>query len=256
MQSRRVSAVLLALTAAVGALSTIHPARAQDPCRDVSLQSPGPAAIISGTVAVLGSASIDNFNFYKVEWAPESQPGSWSAVSATVARPVDGGLLDRWNTAVVADGLYRLKLTVVDLQGQETCRRTITRLQVANAPPGPSAQASADAASTATGASEPPTPAADGTATVEADTESTPLSGATADDAGTDEAPASTGDAAAEGATQPTDSPPVEIAPPPVPASAGVLPGFGELAFCFGATFLATLAAALWLWRRRDAWTG
>ncbi len=246
MQSRRASAVLLALTAMVVALSTALPARAQDPCRDVTLQSPGPAAIISGTVAVLGSARIDNFNFYKVEWAPEAQPGSWSAVSATVARAVDGGLLDRWNTALVSDGLYRLKLTVVDQQGQETCRRTITRLQVANAPPEPSPEASADAAPTAAEAAEPEKAATDSTATT----------GAAADDAGTDEAPTSTGDTAAEAPTQPTDSPPVEIAPPPVPPSDGVLPGFGELAFYFSATFLATLATALWLWRRRDAWTG
>ena len=57
-------------------------------------------------------------------------------------------------------------------------------------------------------------------------------------------------------ASAPTDTPPVEIAPPPVPRSGGFLPSFGELAFCFGSTFLATLAVVLWLWRRRDEWTG
>jgi len=256
MQSRIAGALLLASTTAlVAVLAPASPALAQDPCRAAAIQSPAPAAVISGTVAILGAARIDDFSFYKVEWAPESRAPSWSAVSSTVSQPLDGGVLDRWDTTRLPDGTYRLKLTVVDQQSQEVCRRTVSGLKVANQSPPPSPEASASPEDPAdptviaragrpapgTGSPEPEDRDAS-TAAPEASSEAT-----TADDEAADDEAS---------AAAPTDTPPVEIAPPPVPRSGGFLPSFGELAFCFGSTFLATLAVVLWLWRRRDEWTG
>lgn len=245
MHSRPVPSASLAAAAMVfailAALASALPARAQDPCRGASIQAPGPGTVISGTVAILGSARMDNFNFYKLEWASESRPDSWSAVSSTISQPVSGGILDRWNTAPLSDGSYRLKLTLVDQQGQETCRRTVSALRVANlGPPSPEASPSAETTAPAEDGSPAPVTATEG-----------PEGGATeTPEDGTAEAAPSKPEAEA------TDSTPVDVAPAPAPRADGFLPSFGELFFCFGGAFLATLALAVWLWRRRGEWTG
>jgi len=105
---------------------------AQTECQDVAVRSPFSGDVVRGKVAVLGSASIDGFGFYKVEWAPERESESWRAVSTTVAQPVRHGVLDTWDTSRLPDGLYRLKLTVVDASGQEPCSQVVTALSVAN----------------------------------------------------------------------------------------------------------------------------
>lgn len=261
MHSRPVPSASLAtaaiLFAIVAALGSALPARAQDPCRSAAIQVPGPGTVISGTVAILGSARMDNFNFYKLEWASESRPDSWSAVSTTVAKQVSGGVLDRWNTAPMPDGSYRLKLTLVDQQGQEICRRTVSSLQVANLSlPSPEASPSAEDPADPTALARDGSPApATGTAELDDEAEDGTATATEVPEAGA--APADTsapeGDASEAVAT---DTPPVDIAPAPAPSTGGFLPTFRELFFCFGGTFLATLALAVWLWRRRDEWTG
>ncbi|MFQ6057834.1 MAG: hypothetical protein ACE5MB_03000 [Anaerolineae bacterium] len=104
-------------------------------CLNVSVTSPRMNAIVRGNVEIIGSASIDNFQFYKVEYSTITDPDRWIAVSTTYNQPVINGRLDVWNTTVIPDGTYNLKLTVVDIRGQEICRVVIRQLQVANAQP-------------------------------------------------------------------------------------------------------------------------
>jgi len=104
-------------------------------CLNVSVTSPRMNAIVRGNVEILGSASIDRFQFYKVEYSTIMEPDRWYAVSTTYNTPVINGRLDVWNTTVLPDGIYNLKLTVVDIAGQEPCRVVIPQIQVANAQP-------------------------------------------------------------------------------------------------------------------------
>lgn len=107
-------------------------ALAQPDCRSVAIRSPFSGDVLSGTVAILGSARIDAFQFYKLEWAPEAEPESWRAVSSTIDRPVSNGRLDLWDTQALPDGRYRLKLTAVDQQSGERCRALVAPLWLAN----------------------------------------------------------------------------------------------------------------------------
>jgi hypothetical protein len=124
----------LAATAAILTLvlPQVAPSYAQAPCRNVAIRSPFRGETLQGRVPVLGSARIEGFQFYKVEWAPDYAPDQWSAVSTVKAPAVTNGLLDEWDTRRLPDGGYRLKLTVVDAAGQEVCRFVVTDLLLAN----------------------------------------------------------------------------------------------------------------------------
>jgi hypothetical protein len=88
-------------------------------------------------VEIFGSASIDRFQFYKVEFAPSFNPDQWAALpgSTTYAQQVVNGRLDVFDTTGVPDGTYSLKLTVVDVRAQEVCRAFVRNILVANTTP-------------------------------------------------------------------------------------------------------------------------
>lgn len=124
--------VLFVLAAGVALAMPAAPACAQNECANAAIRAPFSGDTLQGRVPILGSARIDDFNFYKVEWAPADDPENWRAVSHTIDEPVLNGLLDEWDTTSVPDGLYRLKLTVVNGQYQEVCRISVSGLRVAN----------------------------------------------------------------------------------------------------------------------------
>jgi hypothetical protein len=138
------------------ALAAPRGAAAQSPCRNVAIRSPVTGEVVTGTVPVLGSAQIDGFQFYKVEWAPADAAEVWGAVSDVHREAVINGLLDQWNTAQVPDGVYRLKLTVVDQAAVEVCRALVEDV-VVGAPATPTETATATATATATEAVAVPT---------------------------------------------------------------------------------------------------
>ncbi|MCE7937364.1 MAG: hypothetical protein DYG90_01965 [Chloroflexi bacterium CFX6] len=114
------------------AMAVPTPTLAQPGCGNVALRSPYRGEVVQGAVAILGSARIERFQFYKLEWAPVDDGERWSAVSDTVDQPMVNGLLDMWDTTGLPDGAYRLKLTVVDTDYQERCRVTVENVVVAN----------------------------------------------------------------------------------------------------------------------------
>lgn len=125
------------IAAAVVSLSQGHTAAAPllQQCTQVEITSPPAEAELRGIVTIEGSASIGDFQFYKVEYSTADQPDLWRAVSQTYNRPVIAGVLDRWNTPALPDGEYSLKLTAVDNRGQEVCRYLVRNLTIANTQP-------------------------------------------------------------------------------------------------------------------------
>ncbi len=87
------------------------------PNSQVCITSPSPDAIVSGAVQIVGSASIGNFQYYKVEFGPGENPVGWSVVTDLHHSPVAGGLLDVWDTTFLEDGAYKIRLVVVDKTG-------------------------------------------------------------------------------------------------------------------------------------------
>jgi hypothetical protein len=116
-------------------LSTTEAAPNYQQCTQVEITSPRPEAELRGIVTIEGSASIGNFQFYKVEYSTADQPDFWRAVSQTYNQPILNGVLDRWNTPALPDGEYNLKLTAVDVRGQEACRYFVRNLTIANTQP-------------------------------------------------------------------------------------------------------------------------
>lgn len=78
---------------------------------------PRPSSIISGSVAVKGSADMENFSDYKLEYSSVSTSDVWVPIVAQSSKPVDQGVLAVWSVAN-PDGKYRLKLTVSSTSGE------------------------------------------------------------------------------------------------------------------------------------------
>jgi len=75
---------------------------------------PGDGAQVEGIVEVYGSANIENFDYYKLEFRGPGQ--DWSYVQH-FNTPVLEGALGQWNSDTVPPGAYEFRLLVVDTLG-------------------------------------------------------------------------------------------------------------------------------------------
>jgi hypothetical protein len=78
------------------------------------IEQPFDGAEVSGDVEIRGSAMIDDFQYFKVEYSTSWQPDNWIMIGETTTREVEHGLLAVWPAAALPPGEYRLRLTVVD----------------------------------------------------------------------------------------------------------------------------------------------
>jgi LysM repeat protein len=79
------------------------------------ITSPAPEQAVSGTFQIYGTATVENFDFYKLEIRPDGR-----SAYATVEQydtPVINGLLGEINTAAFGPGQYWVRLVVVDITG-------------------------------------------------------------------------------------------------------------------------------------------
>jgi hypothetical protein len=90
--------------------------------------SPGNGAVVSGRIDIVGTAQHDQFNYYKLEYAPGSSAGEGYAYFDGGPGQVVGGLLGSLNTASLGNGIYTIQLVVVDTSGNypQPCRVTLT----------------------------------------------------------------------------------------------------------------------------------
>jgi hypothetical protein len=70
---------------------------------------------ISGAVELMGVVAVQNFGFYKYEYAPQGST-SWLTIAGNEVIP--DGSLGFWDTSQLVPGDYRLRLVVTDNQGQ------------------------------------------------------------------------------------------------------------------------------------------
>ena len=82
---------------------------------EIMITSPEPGATINGTVNITGTASVDNFGFYKYEVAQQGTQ-SWATISAGRDQIKDGKL-GEWNTTSLTNGDYFLRLVITDNVG-------------------------------------------------------------------------------------------------------------------------------------------
>jgi len=89
------------------------------PCADPNtcIVSPAPNATLRGVVTIRGTAQHPSFQFYKIEYGVGEDPSGWNSIGNTVSHPVENGTLLTFDTAALPNGVYWLRLTVVDNTG-------------------------------------------------------------------------------------------------------------------------------------------
>jgi LysM repeat protein len=89
-----------------------------DPSVSITFPRQGEVLDGLGTHFVTGTASIDDFQFYKLEFGFGPAPIKFFSIDEVQRKPVVNGILGAWNTGALPDGTYTLRLTVVDNRGQ------------------------------------------------------------------------------------------------------------------------------------------
>lgn len=89
-----------------------------------TITDPQPNATLRGIVVIRGTAAIDNFGFFKLEYRGLNEDGPWRAILAHEEAISDGDL-GTWDTTLVLPGDYSLRLVVVDTAGNAPLPCTI-----------------------------------------------------------------------------------------------------------------------------------
>lgn len=100
------------------------------------ITSPRDRASVRGLVPIEGSATHPQFQKYEVHYGPEPNPNdSWAPISGSpfVVQVVQGRL-GLWDTTIIPDGIYSLRLRVVRLDGNYD-EYFVRGIQVVNARP-------------------------------------------------------------------------------------------------------------------------
>ena len=115
-------------------LLTILPVGAQD--ESVRVDWPPPVYHLAGTVQVAGTVNPPDLRSYYLEAAPfdPQNPDAapfWFPASLPSSTAVTGGVLATWDTTLLADGLYQLRLHV-QLQSGESVYHIVRPLRIVN----------------------------------------------------------------------------------------------------------------------------
>ncbi|MGQ9848571.1 MAG: hypothetical protein ACUVSU_00825 [Aggregatilineaceae bacterium] len=140
-RTRRLLIVFTMILAAIGAEAEtalrLAGAQSPDQIRAV-ISAPTEGQQLFGLVNILGSAEHSTaFARYTLEYDDLSDPTvTWLLVQPAVQQQVHDGVLGTWNTNVVPDGSYRLRLRVF-LQDGQTGEFIVSNLRVVNRAPTP-----------------------------------------------------------------------------------------------------------------------
>jgi hypothetical protein len=93
-----------------------------------TLVRPGQNEVVRGALNVIGTATLDNFQYYKIEAAPGTDASGGGQYMGGAQAPVIGGLLATIDTTQLANGIWTLRLVVVDQTGNfiPPCQVTVT----------------------------------------------------------------------------------------------------------------------------------
>lgn len=88
--------------------------------RNIQIVDPLNGANVSGTLYLIGTADIPNFQFYKIEYARGATPlaSDFKSIGEVIRQRVRDGMLGVWYLGNMPSGDYILRLTAVDTAGQ------------------------------------------------------------------------------------------------------------------------------------------
>ncbi len=100
------------------------------------ITSPRDRVSVRGLVPIEGSATHSQFQKYEIHFGPEPNPGDqWTPIGGSpFTTPVVQGRIGLWDTTIIPDGLYSLRLRVVRLDGNYD-EYFVRGIQVSNARP-------------------------------------------------------------------------------------------------------------------------
>jgi len=83
------------------------------------ITSPRDRAQVRGLVPIEGSATHTQFQKYEIHYGPEPNPANqWTPIAGSpFSVPVVQGRLGLWDTTIIPDGVYTLRLRIVRLDG-------------------------------------------------------------------------------------------------------------------------------------------
>jgi hypothetical protein len=92
---------------------TVYDSLQTPPMREgLVISAPTMFAQVSGVVSVRGSATGQDFAYYRLQYGQGLNPDSWVLVGENVSEPVLDGILGTWDTQAL-QGLYALQLVLV-----------------------------------------------------------------------------------------------------------------------------------------------
>ena len=106
------------LYAATGSADTTEAQEHIDSLLQVQIEQPADGDRVSGLVKIKGTARGKEFKAYQVKYRSAGSPDTWSTID-TGTSPVEHGVLVTWETAGLAPGEYRLRLSVEDDDGKD-----------------------------------------------------------------------------------------------------------------------------------------
>jgi len=114
---RQALAILFILMTAT--LCSVAPAMAEPVAQQILVQitKPEMGEQVRGQVAIIGSATVGAFQFYKVEFGVGPNPQQWAVIGDLHDTPVVNGQLAVWDTTALPDGVYSLRLQAVKQDG-------------------------------------------------------------------------------------------------------------------------------------------
>ena len=92
---------------------------------------------ISGVVSVRGMADMPSFAWYRLEYGIGDAPEVWRRLTPEISAVVRDGVLARWDTRTLTNGIYSLRLVVRSQEGYEDQAVIVVHIQ--NATPTPAA---------------------------------------------------------------------------------------------------------------------
>lgn len=98
----------------------------------VRIMSPAAFAILAENIEILGEATVEGFDYFRLQYGQGLNPTRWIQIGADQQRPVVGGRLGTWLTEGL-NGLYTVQLLVVLNDGQ--VRTTATPVTLDNEAP-------------------------------------------------------------------------------------------------------------------------
>ncbi|MCK9494558.1 MAG: transglycosylase domain-containing protein [Dehalococcoidia bacterium] len=81
----------------------------------VSISSPAAGSLVSGTIAIVGTAASQAMEGYEVQYGLGVTPSSWTTVGSGT-NPIAGGTLASLDTTQVSDGPYTIRIVLRDVE--------------------------------------------------------------------------------------------------------------------------------------------